>query len=717
MAFLSPLLLAGLALVAIPIALHLRRRRDPQRVVFPAMRLLRRNRHRTETQLRVRRWVLLALRCLLLAALAMALARPLLKPRPEGGQAAAAEGPAGEGTAVALVVDNGPNSQYQRRNQTRLEVAQELAGRLLAALPDEAPVVLADRSPTGRAALVEAAAAAARVERLAPTDAAAPLGEVLAGALELLADTPAGRREAYVFTDLSRGAWDDASSEAAAAAVENHPGVLLRLVDVGVVAPRNAAVTGVRLASESVALGEPLRLTATVETLGAWTEPLAVQLWLDGDAAPVKRDERLVEATGGAASVDFSVAGLDEGHASGFVRVVAGDAAPVDDTRHFAVEVRRPRTVLVAASSKEDAVFYRSAIDPRQVEPGVAPRYETKLVTYDAWARQSLAGFDAAVLLDPPPEVDRGRGWRRLYDLAVGGGGVGVFLGRAATLGAINSPEAQALLPAEVQYISRDDTYLRPTRYSHPILRPLAPYSEAIAWRAFPVLRRWETSGVRDTATVVAPYADGAPALIEQSVGRGRVVLATTPISDSLNRDEPWNLLPTGDDPWPFYLLANGLTDYLTGAAQTRLNYTAGEPVVLPLPPALETSGYVLRPPSGEAIRQSLPPGRGELSIPSATAPGAYRVQAGSELDRRFAVNIDPAAARLERAEFADLRERLGGERVELVRGPEEIVETIDLGRVGRELYGWVLPLAALAIVAEQLVSSRFYRRAAGGDA
>lgn len=714
MAFLSPLLLAGVALVAIPIALHLRRRREPQRVVFPALRLLKRNRHRTETQLRLRRWVLLALRCLLLAALAFALARPLLRPPSDGGAAAAGEGPAGAGTAVAVVVDNGPNAQYQSRNRSRLEVAQELAGKLLGALPSEAPVVLADRSPAGRAASLEAAAASARVQRLTPSDATRPLGEAIAEAVRLLAQTPANHREAYVFTDLSEGAWDSASRDAAAAALQKHAGVQLRVVDVGVASPRNAALTGLRLPSETIAVGEPLRLSATIETVGDWTQPLAVQLWLEENDKTVKRDERLVEPSGGAASVDFTVSGLPEGDATGFVRVVAGDAAPADDTRHFAVRVRRPRSVLIVAARERDAVFYRSAIDPQTTEPGVARRYETQLVTYDVWARQELAGFDAVVLLDPPPEVDRGRGWLRLYNLAVGGGGVGVFLGRAATLGAVNTPAAQALFPAELEYISRDATYLRPTGYAHPILEPLAPYAEAIAWPAFPVLRRWEPGPLRDGATVVAPYADGSPAVMEQSVGRGRVVVMTTPVSDSLRgsgESEPWNLLATGDDPWPFYLLANGITDYLAGAAGTPLNYTAGEPIALPLPPSLETSGFVLRPPTGEAIRQSIPPGRGELSIPSATAPGAYRVQAGAEFDRRFAVNLDAGAARLARVDFAPLREALGGERVKLLTGADEVVRQIDLGRVGREAYGWVLPLAALALAAEQFVSSRFYRQ------
>ncbi|QDT70450.1 hypothetical protein MalM25_33980 [Planctomycetes bacterium MalM25] len=712
MAFLSPFLLAGVLLIGIPIALHLRRRREPVRVEFPALRLLKRNRHKTESQLKLRRWVLLALRCLLLALLATALARPLLKP-PSAGDGPAGEGPAGVGIAIALAIDNGPNAAYESRNRSRLDEAQEMIEPLLDRLPEDTPVVLADRSPGGGAGRLDPASAALRVERMRVSPAARPLGAVVSDAIDRLAETPASRREAYVFTDLSVGAWNEATRRQVATALETHPGVALRLVDVGAADPRNAAIESLRLGSESLAVGEPLDLSATLHRTGAWTKPLAVQLWIDGDNGPIKRDERLIEPES-TSPIDFQVSGLEEGFTTGFVRVVAGDASPGDDVRHFAVEVRRPRTILIAAPREEDAVFYRYAIDPAVTRAGAVRRFETEVVTYDGWARRTFVDYDAVVLLDPPSTVERGRGWSKLYDVAAGGGGVGVFLGREATLDAFNAPNAQTVLPAKLVWRSRDETYLKPTSFSHPAIRPLAPYAERIFWQAFPVLQRWELDEPVEGAAVVARYADGGPAIVERQLGRGRVVVMTTSVSDRLDGPDPWNLLPTGDDPWPFVLLARSLSDYLTGAAETRLDYTAGEPVVVPLPAGVETPAYVLRTPGGDALRQTVPPGRGELSIPSATGPGAYRLEAGAEVDRRFVVNLAADAGRLQRVDVDELRESLGGGEIELIRGGEALASAIDLGRVGRELYGWVLLAAAAALIGEQWVSNRYYRNAEG---
>lgn len=714
MAFLSPILLFGTLLIGIPIVLHLRRRQDPVKVEFPALRLLKRNRRKTEHQLKLRRWVLLALRCLLLALLASALARPLLKPPSADGGSNEGDGPVGTSVALAMVIDNGPNAAYQSRNRSRLDETRELAEVVLSKLPAETPIVFADRSPGGGASQVEPASAEARLERLKIASAARPLGVIVRDAIARLAETPASRREAYVFTDLSEGVWDDAARRVVAAVLKEHPGVALRLVDVGVAEPRNAAIDGLALPSESLAAGEMLAVTASLHLVGEWREPLAVQLWVEGEKGPVKRDERLIDPTEPLRAIDFTLAGLTEGFTTGFVRVVAGDAAPEDDVRYFAVEVRRPRTVLIVAPREEDAIFFKSAIDPAVAEPGASRRFVTEVIAYDGWARRSLTGYDAVVLLDPPPVIERGRGWRRLYDLASDGGGVGLFLGREATFDAFNSPDAQALLPAELAPRSRNETYLRPTSYNHPAIKPLAPYAEAIFWQAYPVFQRWDLNEPREGAAVVARYADGGPAIVEQAIGRGRVLMMTTSVSD---RDDPqrvWNLLPTGEDPWPFVLLANALTDYLTGAADARLSYLAGETVVTPLPVGDEITGYVLRTPRGEAVRQTVPPGRGEISIPSATEPGAYRLEAGAAIDRRFVVNLHDSAGHLGRVPFQELVEDLGDESLELLSGPDELAESIDLGRVGRELYGWVLLAAALALAGEQFVSSRYYRNPEG---
>jgi hypothetical protein len=76
MILLNPALLAGLALVAVPVILHLMMRAKPKRLVFPALRLIQMRRKQSTQRLRLRHLLLLLLRMGVIAAFVILIARP-----------------------------------------------------------------------------------------------------------------------------------------------------------------------------------------------------------------------------------------------------------------------------------------------------------------------------------------------------------------------------------------------------------------------------------------------------------------------------------------------------------------------------------------------------------------------------------------------------------------------------------------------------------------
>ena len=155
------------------------------------------------------------------------------------------------------------------------------------------------------------------------------------------------------------------------------------------------------------------------------------------------------------------------------------------------------------------------------------------------------------------------------------------------------------MLPAKLRWQSRETTYLRPVAVEHPALRELGELADAAPWSEFPVFKYWELEAGTEPANVVATFANGKPALVERQIGGGRVLMMTTSVSDPAH-DDPWNLLPTAPDPWPFLALANGIAQYLAGAGQSQLNYLAGQTIVLPLAPEEQVSSYVLQLPDSQ---------------------------------------------------------------------------------------------------------------------
>ena len=124
LSFITPMLLGGAALMAVPIVLHLIMRRKPVPHDFPALRFLRDRAVANRRRLQVSHLFLLLLRMAALALLALALARPVLR---GAGWLADGEGP----VAAALVIDTAPRMALREANETRLERAAKLAHVLL----------------------------------------------------------------------------------------------------------------------------------------------------------------------------------------------------------------------------------------------------------------------------------------------------------------------------------------------------------------------------------------------------------------------------------------------------------------------------------------------------------------------------------------------------------------------------------------------------------
>ena len=145
MNFLNPLFLFGLAAAALPIVIHLFTRRRPREVRFPSLEFLAEVHQSEIRRLKLRQWLLLALRTLAIAAIAMAMARPALRGH-LGARGSAAT------TVVALVDVSGSMqaaSGAGGQNHTLADGARHVVDDLLSTLGpgDEMLLIPYDRTP------------------------------------------------------------------------------------------------------------------------------------------------------------------------------------------------------------------------------------------------------------------------------------------------------------------------------------------------------------------------------------------------------------------------------------------------------------------------------------------------------------------------------------------------------------------------------------------
>jgi len=717
LSFLTPMLLGGAALVAVPLLLHLIMRRKPVKREFPALRFLRQKAVANRRRLRLSHLFLLLLRMAALALLALALARPVLR---GAGWLADGEGP----VAAAFVFDTAPRMLLREGNRTRLEQAAEMARVLVQKLPPESKVAVLDTSGGPVAFSPTIAAAAARLDRLAATTPAGSLSQALAAGLRLLAGSDMPRREVYLFTDCSRGAWDNAPALDIAA---THPDTSLLVIDVGATAARNFAIDAVELSSDRIPAGAPLGITVTTSRVGTdGGRPVTVEL-TGSDGRSARRAVKpgaWKEGTGG--QIDFEITGLEPGVRQGRVVIDGTDDLEVDDARCFTVEVGAAARVLVAAPAptSRTGLFLAQAIAPVALSKAGKAAFEVTLADVSELASLAWDDFRGIVLIDPPPLPPAT--WELLGQWVAAGRGLVVWLGpKAGDAGRFNSEASRRVLGGEIVRVWRvagGDNYLAPAALDHPMLAAFRRVGDAVPWQDFPVARHWEfeptpaAPAADPTAVapevkahVVATYRNGLPAVIEHTLGQGTVVTVTTPVSQAADDPDAWNTLATGFEPWPFVMLAN---ETLLRAIDTtdNLNVLAGRPASLHVARRDVPAAFV-RPPSGEEFPVAVDQARGSITVTATQMPGNYSVRAGGAaggVATGFSATLDPSATDFTRLKPESLA-AVWGQDQRVARTEAELVRDVNLERVGSELFGWIILLVAAVMAADWVVANRFY--------
>ncbi|MEQ9096111.1 MAG: BatA domain-containing protein, partial [Phycisphaerales bacterium] len=193
MSFVNPLILAaGLAAIAIPIAIHLLMRRRRKPTPWAAMRFLAEAMRKRRRRLQLERLLLLAVRCLLVAAIALALGRPTIR-------GLAGESPFGSSAVTLAIViddsiasgvrDGGDATALDRHRAMAVELLESLRpqrGDRAMLVPMSGPLASPADAPAASATepTSDLAALSQFLEDLTPTDAAADA----AGALAIVAD-------------------------------------------------------------------------------------------------------------------------------------------------------------------------------------------------------------------------------------------------------------------------------------------------------------------------------------------------------------------------------------------------------------------------------------------------------------------------------------------------------------------------------------------------
>lgn len=690
MTFLNPFVLLGLAAAAIPIVVHLFNFRRPQRLDFSTLRFLQAVEATALRRVRIRQWLLLALRTLTLAFLVLAFARPT---RTAAWNAALADRGA---KSLAVVLDNSRSMTLRDAAGARLEGARDAARAVLDATHagDERTVVPTAMPPDFRPVPFTTAGPALDLVASLPDAAGAEtLTQAVARAASVLDGAVHPRREIAIVTDLQAATFTDSSS------ARLPDDVHLVLLPVGARTPVNTAVTDVRVESRILEPGRPVEIVATVQRWGGRAGTVGASLLLDGRRVA----ETAVDLVPGRPSTArFTVTPRARGWTGGEVRIEPDDAE-WDDARFFALHVPPPPRVLLAAGEGQRADLVSLAL-------GVAAERGGLVVTETTEAGLAAADLDRvdAVVLVGPASLGATAG--RLASFVAAGGGVLAFPG--------DEPEALNVLLSAVGGGQISGTLgasdgpslggLAETDTDHPLFAGV--FDTATPTPESPDVRRAirYAPGGGDESTLMRLSA-GPPLVQDVRHGNGRVLLA------GVAADPSWSDLPLRGLFVPLvyrsvaFLSAGAAVDAgddLIAGAGGQLRVEGVEP----------GTGLRLVAPDGTATQpaQRAVPGGVLVDVDAAAdRPGLYRVMQGARVLRVVAVNepareSDPTP--LDADEAARRLEQITGRPVRVV--DDAAAMAASGGDAGVPVWTVFLALALVCLVAETVVATAGRRNA-----
>jgi Mg-chelatase subunit ChlD len=722
MSFLYPLFLAGSAAVALPLYLHLRRRRTSRELPFGSLMFLGATPIRFESRRRLEHVALLVLRVLALAALALAFARPYTGRSMMGG--------AGAGERLVVLLDVSASMRREALFGEALGHVRGLIGK--AGDQDRVALLTFDRGTRALLGFDEwaaapagdrAAKAEARLVGLQPGWGATDLGRALQAAADALADDeaadaeakrpPAARRRVVLVSDLQQGARLDGP-----VGRELPAGVVLEALAVQARATTNVSATWLEGMGDEASGGDGTAAAARPASRGATTPRAALRrgrVRLASAAGGAEKRVRLRWERGGASAADAApeqelapgtarvidvAPPPDEdtgtGAGAGATLVLEGDGQDFDNRVFVAPPLAVKALVLflgeaAAAGETPGLHYFLARAFPQTPLRDVTVEARAPEAA-DAAARVALA--DLVVVGAPLPpalraavgtQVERGRLALVTLDGRMGDT-AGALIGRTPLRFEVAPPGKFAIL-GEVDL-------------GHPWL---AAFDDP-RFSDWSKIRFWQRVRLADAAvpgaTILARFDDGDVALAAAPRGKGHVVLLAAgwrPVQSQLALSSK------------FAPLCNALLDASAGLGAGLVQHVVGD--TMPLPGS-SGAALTLRAPDGART----PIAAGATVLHPLARPGLYALEDAADPTRRrvFAVNLAPAESQVapRPAELFEIASAAGSARAEPARSVVTLERAAAREREGQQkAWRWVMLAGLLVLVLETLLGARMTRR------
>ncbi len=686
MIFLNPAILFGLLAASIPVIIHLFNLRKLKKIEFSTLTFLKELQKNKIRKIKLKQWILLALRVLIILFVVMAFARPALQSIQIGGTTSAAK------TTAIFILDDTFSMSVVDQKGSYFNQSKEIIKQVLSQLQegDEVGLILVS-NPKGEDKLTSNLSEFVKnVDQLDLSFASGDLNSAITNAAQLISESKNFNKEIYVLSDFQKNkiTKENLSNDLSELLNES---IRLYSFDLSDKDVFNLSVDELKINNQIFEKDKPVSFSITISNNSKQDVSNAVvSLFLNDERAAQKS----FDVNAGQSTI-VEIEAIPK--TNGFIDVIAEietDEIEQDNKRFASLFIPEKISVGLFSENQNDLTYVDLALQTAGQE-----KYQIERKSLNQLTSQQLNKYQTIIV--SANTISSGVDQVKMF--LQNGGGVILFPSSnqdAAKLNQFYSQLGLRITSSFVGKVNSSDLKIKfdKTDFNHPVFQNIFQNDDKKKYESPELNAYYKLSS---SGNQIISLVDGSSFLSEYKVGKGKVfVLNSAPVLS-------WSDFPIKSI---FAPLMNKSVAYLSSKERDENIFLAGEEVNINLKNTNVSQIKILRPDKTDDFINLNDNLRNDyLAFSNTSITGSYKFYSGENLIENISINTDPTESKTEYAdesEFENYLEQIkfAGKYVSIDK-ESSITEKIMQARFGSELWRYFLLFAIILALVEMTIA------------
>lgn len=693
MVFLNPAVLFGLLAASIPVVIHLLNLRKLKKVEFSTLAFLKELQKTKIRRIKLKQWILLALRILIILLLVAAFARPTIKSISVGGTASAAK------TSAVIVLDDTYSMAVVAEQGSYFNKAKQTVKNLLGEFQegDEVSVVLVS-GQNSLNATTNFSSVISFVDNSEISFVSGTIHKSLIKAAQILSSSDNFNKEIYILSDFQKTELKSVSSVQSDLSGLLPKDIRLYTFDYRSMDPANLTLTDLKVNNQIFEKGKIISFSASVKNTSEKSfNNAVVSLFINGSRSA---QQSFSARPGETKLLNFETT-LKENGLLEIIAELEDDDIEFDNKRYLSLYV--PEKI-------KTALFYDKISDTKFVELALSGASNSAPISIAKYplsraASVNLNNFDAVIIIGS----ETINNYDRLRQYSENGGSLLIMPGSGSTLNRFQKLCEEIGISQPSGFRGEMNNNSNPavfeeTDFMHPIFKNLYENeSGSLSKREIdsPEIYYYLKTSPSGGSKKIISLIDGSAFLSEFDKNNGRILLFNSaPVLS-------WSNFPLKGI---FPPLINKSVFYLSSKIKNVTTYKAGDEILVKINNLILPQLTVKKPERGEEIINIDSLGIiNYLKYSKTEKPGYYNFYSGGRLYDYASVNFNPIGSEISYLSEEDIKDYL--EKINFkgrlldISPDDNFSAAIYQSRFGSELWRYFLIAAMLLAVIEMLIS------------